>query len=258
MEKSNNFRNTEGGRVAGGLILVAVGAFLLLRNMGFYFPHWLFSWPMILILIGIYTGFKHQFRNNSWLIIMGVGVFFLVNNFIPSLNLEPMFWPLVIIGMGILFILKPQRNFMTDIKKDIRSNQWKDVPGSSFQEAADTAAMPVDGNDFLVARSVFSGIKRNIMSKNFQGGNVSCIFGGAEFDFTQADFTGTAVLKLEMIFGGSKFIVPSNWTVQNEIEGVFHGVDDKRKFYSEAASNPAKVLILKGSAVFGGVEITSY
>lgn len=258
MEKNNNLKNTEGGRIAGGLILISVGAFLLLRNMGFDFPRWLFNWPMILILVGIYSGFKHNFRNNSWFIILGVGVFFLVNQFIPSLNLEPFFWPLVIIGLGLIFILKPKRNFTVDIKHNVQYNKWKDVQGSSFQEPADTTVAPIDSNDFLVVRSVFSGIKRNIVSKNFQGGNVACIFGGAEFDLTQADINGTAVLKLEMIFGGSKFIVPSNWTVQNEIDGVFHGVEDKRKFYNGAANNSSKVLILTGSAVFGGVEITSY
>ena len=258
MEKNNNFRNNETGRIAGGLILVAVGAFLLLRNMGLFLPDWLFSWPIILILVGVYSGFKHNFRNNSWLILIAVGAFFLVDRFIPSLSLEPLFWPLVIIGLGVAFILRPRRGRWEDFKKDTRNNQWKSVPGTSFQESADDTSANIDSNDFLVARSVFSGIKRIIVTKNFQGGNVSCIFGGAEFDLTQADFTGLVVLKLEMIFGGSKFIIPSNWTVQNEIDGIFHGVEDKRKWSADAGSNPAKILILRGSAVFGGIEITSY
>ena len=258
MEKNNNFRNNESGRIVGGLILVAAGAFLLLRNMGFFLPGWLFTWPIILILVGIYSGFKHNFRNNSWLILIAVGGFFLVSRFIPSLSLEPLFWPLVIIGLGVAFILRPRRSRWEDFKKDTDYNQWKSVPGSSFQEPAGDTPSNIDSNDFLVARSVFSGIKRNIVTKNFQGGTVSCVFGGAEFDLSQADFTGQVVLKLEMIFGGSKFILPSNWTVQNEIDGVFHGVDDKRKWHTDAGSNPAKILILRGSAVFGGIEITSY
>lgn len=250
--------NNESGRIVGGLILVAAGAFLLLRNMGFFLPGWLFTWPIILILVGIYSGFKHNFRNNSWLILIAVGGFFLVSRFIPSLSLEPLFWPLVIIGLGVAFILRPRRSRWEDFKKDTSYNQWKSVPGSSFREPASDTPSNIDSNDFLVARSVFSGIKRNIVTKNFQGGTVSCVFGGAEFDLSQADFTGQVVLKLEMIFGGSKFILPSNWTVQNEIDGVFHGVDDKRKWHTDAGSNPAKILILRGSAVFGGIEITSY
>ena len=126
MEKNNNFRNNETGRIAGGLILVAVGAFLLLRNMGLFLPDWLFSWPIILILVGVYSGFKHNFRNNSWLILIAVGAFFLVDRFIPSLSLEPLFWPLVIIGLGVAFILRPRRGRWEDFKKDTRNNQWNE------------------------------------------------------------------------------------------------------------------------------------
>jgi len=79
------------GRIFAGIILVGVGAALLLRNSGFPFPNWLFSWPVILILVGIYSGFKHNFKNNSWIIMIGIGGFFLVDRFIPDLRLAPYF-----------------------------------------------------------------------------------------------------------------------------------------------------------------------
>jgi len=66
------------------------------------------------------------------------------------------------------------------------------------------------------------------------------------------------VLRLEEVFGGIKLIIPQSWTIRNEIEGVFHGVDDKRNFYSQTATDSNKVLVLKGSAVFAGIEIKSY
>lgn len=256
MENNKNLSNNEGSRIAGGLILVGVGAFLLLRNIGFSLPGWLFSWPMILILVGIYSGFKHNFKNNSWIIIIGVGMFFLVSEFIPNLGLEPLFWPLVIIGLGLVFILRPRNSGWLNFKKDIQYTQWKNVPDTSAQHQTDIAS--TDSNDYLMVRSVFSGVVKKVVSKNFQGGHISCVFGGAEIDLTQADFSGQILLKLEAVFGGIKLIVPPHWAIQNEIEGVFHGVDDKRRFNPDAAINPGKVLVLKGSAVFGGIEIKSY
>ena len=67
MENNFSDKRKDEGRIIGGLILVGVGAALLLRNTGFPLPYWLFSWPMILILIGIYSGVKHNFRNSRWM-----------------------------------------------------------------------------------------------------------------------------------------------------------------------------------------------
>jgi Domain of unknown function (DUF5668) len=256
MEKNKSVRNNEAGRVAGGIILVGIGAFLLLRNIGFVLPRWLFSWPVILILIGIYSGFKHNFKNNAWWILIGIGGFFLVNEFIPDLGLEPLFWPLIIIGAGIIFILRPGKQNWLDFKGDIRYNKWKDTPAGSLQ--TEPMNPDIESTDFLMVRSVFSGVVKNVVSKNFQGGRIACVFGGAEIDCSQADINGTVTLKLEAVFGGIKLVVPPHWAVQNEIEGVFHGIDDKRRFNPDATINPGKVLVLKGSAVFGGVEIRSY
>jgi bacteriorhodopsin len=48
--------------------------------MGAGLPDWLFSWPCILILIGIYTGVKHRVQHFGWVIMVGVGTLFLINN----------------------------------------------------------------------------------------------------------------------------------------------------------------------------------
>lgn len=113
-----------------------------------------------------------------------------------------------------------------------------------------------DNTETIKVDSVFSGVQRKILSKNFKGGKIAAVFGGADIDLTQADIQGEVVLKLDVVFGGVKLIVPPHWTVYNTIEGVFHGVDDKRKFNAEAVSE--KKLFLKGSVVFGGVEVRSY
>ncbi|MEP7109595.1 MAG: DUF5668 domain-containing protein [Ferruginibacter sp.] len=256
MEKYNNLSNRDSGRVIGGLLLVAVGAALLLRNMGFLMPGWLFSWPMILILVGTYIGFKSNFRNNAWFILTAVGGYFLVSRFIPSLGLEPFFWPAMIILLGLIFILRPHRNSWLSPKTDGEYDKWKTAPAASIQDPGNFA--PLVSSDYLAIDSVFSGINRKLVSKNFQGGRISCVFGGSEIDLSQADITGPVVIRLDIVFGGAKLIVPPHWAIQNEINGAFHAVDDKRHFNPSSSINPDKVLILKGSVVFGGIEIRSF
>jgi Domain of unknown function (DUF5668) len=102
-------KKQEGRRVAG-LILTGVGAALLLRNAGLLTPYWLFSWPLLLIVIGLVSGIRHNFRNKTWIILMGTGGFFLLNSFIPGLRLAAYFWPAVIIALGIVFMVCPKKN----------------------------------------------------------------------------------------------------------------------------------------------------
>jgi predicted membrane protein len=250
----NKSQHRERNKIVAGIIIVGVGTALLLRNMGFLLPAWLFTWPVILILVGIYSGIKYNFQRSSWIIITGVGVFFLIEKFIPSLHLEPYFWPLVIIGIGLLYIIAPRKRSWGNWKnfENDDDNRGRRGSGHKFSNEGFT-----DSNDEFKIQSIFSGVKKNIISKNFKRGYVKSVFGGAEIDMSRADITGPAYLQLEVVFGGLSIVVPSNWSVQNEIEGVFHGVDDKR--YNVSASiDSDKVLVLKGKCVFGGIEINSY
>ncbi len=248
-------KNTESGRIVAGLILLGVGGVLLLRAMQFtLFPGWLFTWPMILILVGVYSGFKHNFRNNTWIILLAIGGFFLVNQMIPGLRLEPYFWPLLIMGAGVVFILRPRNDSPYNNDGKATDIKWQDT-GTGENPPISPNSASVDNGDFVRIRSVFSGVNRTVISKNFQGAHISSVFGGVEVNFSQADITGPVVIKTEVIFGGVKLYVPAHWAVQNEIDGVFHGVDDKRRFSVAPELNPSKVLILRGSVVFGGIEI---
>ena len=96
-----------------------------------------------------------------------------------------------------------------------------------------------------------------LFSKNFQGGDLINIFGGSELDLIQADFNGTATIDLITIFGGTKLLVPSNWNVKSEAVTIFGGMDDKRKMQvTQEASG--KTLLIRGTVIFGGIEIKSY
>ncbi len=254
MDDNKKMTNRDSAKVVGGVILVIVGGALLLRNMGYFLPYWLFTWPMILILVGVYSGVRHNFQNNSWIILIAIGSFFLIDDFLPNIRLQPAFWPLVIIGLGLLFIFRPsKKNFFCKNKEKSDFNQPL-LTGN----ADESSPVSGDNNDVLKIESVFSGVNRNVLSKNFLGGKISCVFGGAEIDCSQADIKTVIVLKVDVVFGGVKLIVPANWSVQNEIEGVFHSVEDKRRYNANVFIDPAKVLILRGSTIFGGVEIKSY
>ena len=250
--RNNKLPENENSKIAAGVILIGVGIALLLRNMGMIFPHWLFTWPVILILVGIYNGIKYNFEHKSWFILIAIGAFFLLRNFIPEIHLEKYFLPLFFIGIGVVYILKPKNfNFGSSRKQRLISNGDKETH-NYFSEVNE-----VDSNDTFSVNSVFSGVNRSVLSKNFKGGKITTVFGGADIDLTQCDIQGTATIILEVAFGGVKLIVPPNWIVKNETSGIFHGVEDKR-FNNGSMLDSSKELILKGSCTFGGIEIKSY
>ncbi len=258
MENITKGKFRQESRLIGGLILIVIGTALLLRNAGFPLPYWLFSWPVILILIGLYNGVKHKFASNTWIILIAIGSFFLFDR-VMDLSLQPYFWPIAIIAAGVIFIVRPDKSYRNKFNGFEKKNDPENYSfDSSKIEIVANDSFTNDSSDYLTINSVFSGVNRTVVSKNFRGGKATCIFGGADIDFSQAEIQGKTEINLEVVFGGIKLVIPPHWTVINEIDGMFHGVNDKRKISNLIANNPEKILLLKGSVVFGGVDIKSY
>ena len=118
----------ERNKLLAGLIVVGIGCLFLAREMGAYIPHWIFSWPMLLIVIGIYSGVKNQFQNSTWFILILVGSAFLVRRFLPEFNLAHYTWPVIIIIIGIFIMTKPGNMFRSS-----RRNYYRGSTGQSSQ-----------------------------------------------------------------------------------------------------------------------------
>jgi uncharacterized membrane protein HdeD (DUF308 family) len=71
-----------------GAIIILFGVFLLLNNLdlGFLFPNWLFSFPMILIIIGLVIGINSKFEKKSSLILITIGGVFLLRKIFDGFN----------------------------------------------------------------------------------------------------------------------------------------------------------------------------
>jgi hypothetical protein len=110
--------------------------------------------------------------------------------------------------------------------------------------------------DFIDATTILGGIHKNILSKNFKGGDITIFMGGAEINLSQADIQGTACLDITQIMGGTKIIIPPHWEVRSQLTSIFGNIEDKRTNIGN--TDPNKVLIIDGSSVFGGIEIRNY
>ncbi len=248
------------GKVLGGIAIVIIGSLFLARELGVIFPSWLLTWKMGLIALGVFSGIKHGFRNSFWFILVAVGGVYLAADFYPDLAIRPLIWPLIIIFIGLMIIFKPRRSYKRRHwekwnKRHEYKHNYYDAKFKQYEQSEKQA----NTDDCIDCVSFMSEIKKNILSKNFKSGDVTIIFAGAKIDLSQADFTGTATLEITEVFGGTQLIIPANWDIQSDIVCVFGSVEDKRPPHQSAPGEEnKKLLILRGTVIFGGIEIKSF
>lgn len=248
------------GHIWTGVFILLIGAAALVKATVTDLPAWMFSWQMFLILLGFFIGVKHGFRGGAWFILMLIGGAFLCTEIYPDITLRRYIWPVALIVVGAFLIIRPNRRHPLQWQdRDEKKKTTATSPGIAEATVVDeTYENQKDfQEDFVDSTSIFGGAKKNIISKNFKGGDLINIFGGTELDLSRADFKGTAIIELTTIFGGTKLIVPSNWTVRSEAVTIFGGLEDKRNMQT-MTDNPEKILLLKGTVIFGGIEIKSF
>lgn len=256
-------RNSERGRIWVGLFLLAIGGVFLARASGVDFPFWFFTWPVLLIALGLFIGIRHSFRGFGWFIPVAIGGIFLADKLTPDINLRPYLWPVLLIGAGLFVIFRPKHSHCRrsggrddNSSSAELSDNTNTNSSTSNDETANWERAMAEGNDVIDITAIFGGVKKNLLSKNFKGGEIVAVMGGAEINLTQADFSGRVIIDSFNMFGGTKLIVPPDWEVQSNVVTIFGGVDDKRPPAANLA--PGKVLYLDGTCIFGGLEIRSY
>lgn len=254
IKSEGNFTNAkQNSRVWTGIFLLACGSVLLASKLGAPIPDWLVGWETLLIALGLLIGIRSNFTNPGSYVLLFIGAANLIDNHFPQLSIRNYIWPVLIILTGVYFIVRPNR------KK--RQNFWDQPNNLQNQTYQNDAQQVEDFNTTVSSESVldvtaaFGSVKKKLISKTFRGGDITAFMGGVEIDLTGADIVNTAVLDVSAVFGGIKLVIPSDWKVQNKATAVFGGVEDKRNM---PASFSNKVLVIDGTAVFGGIELKSY
>ena len=230
----------DGGRapagVIPGVILVSIGALFLLNNLQIFDFHdiWRY-WPAILIAVGMLKLVDSNYSSGRAFgaILVAAGGILLAQTMGFILIRKEDLWPLILIAGGLWLLFQRTMNW---------SSVWSD------------RGRPVTAGT-LHGIALFSGGKRRIADPDFKGGEVSAVFGGYEIDLRKASIQGdSAVLELNVIFGGVEIRIPETWSAVVEAAGVFGGISDQTVHPDESAPS-VKRLVIRGSAIFGGVEI---
>lgn len=227
-------------KLLAGLFVIGFGTLILLKQTGMNIPHAFVSWEMVLILMGVISLVKHRFKMLFGLALILIGGVFMAQDFYPDVIEKRFIWPVLIIFMGIVILIKAFR------PRKMHPNY------TMFDDRTEDNST----DDLIDSSAFFGAVKKNIVSKSFKGGRISSVFGGTELDLSHADLAEAATIDVNCVFGGISIVTPSHWKVETEVNSAFGGFDDNRpmNLVDEASG---KVLIVRGSCYFGGIEITS-
>ncbi|MCX6628601.1 MAG: DUF5668 domain-containing protein [Candidatus Solibacter sp.] len=193
------------------------------------------------------------------LIVIGIGLLFLLNN-LNIFFLQDMwrYWPVILIAVGLVKMVdSPLPNakmmggilvaagglFLADTLGFLNLS-WGDfwpllLIGAGLVMLWSRLAPPPAGTPDIPAGAhegvlneyaIFGGVERKVTTNDFRGGHASAMFGGIELR------------------------IPQNWIVVAQVAAIFGGLGNK--CVQPNADRPGvKRLYIKGSAIFGGVEV---
>lgn len=234
-------KNSIDKRVLLGGILIILGGIFLLNTMNilhFRIAHVIFSWSFIMLVIGLFVlvNTEKKFLGG---ILTGIGALFLIPKIFPEVDYDGgIIFPIFFIILGVYIILK---------KRKVDS-------GTEF--SSDTSKINRDKIDDV---SIFGGGTKIISSSNFQGGNITAIFGGSEINLINCQLAeGDNILDVLCVFGGTTIILPKEWNVIINVTSVLGGFSNKAIRNPSVVIDQSRTLHIKGLAMFGGGEVKTY
>lgn len=203
--------------IGGGFLLDALN----IASFGQLFGTW---WPVLLIIFAFVTLWGDR-DNWLWSVLMIIaGGLLLLNNLdLLEFNAWKLFWPLVIIGVGLALLFN-KTSTRLKVSKAKRSDVMA-ILGATTQK-----------ND----------------SQEFAGSKMMSVMGGATLDLRKASIPKEAVIEVFSFWGAIEIYLPKDVEVRNEIMPILGGVENKTE--QEGRKNAATITII-GQAIMAGVEI---
>jgi len=218
-----------------GLVLVAWGALLLLRELGVLDPtlRVMDFWPLIVIGLGLAMAASRR-RLGSVLVglavaLLGAGMLAQRLGYVVGVA---HFWPVLLIAAGLGVI-------------------WN---GFAHRRLSHLANEQVSADELQRAVTM-GGLALVVDSQHFRGGSLSVTMGEIRADLRRATMAGEeAVIELSLTMGGIELYVPSNWQVVSDLSPFMGVVEDKTEPRPDAAGVQRR-LVLRGKLTMGAVTI---
>ena len=219
--------------VIGGIIMIALGAFWLLRVAGvippeftLFFEGW---WPLFIIVPSFLALISSRDKSLPAIgLVVGVMLLLAAQDVISWQLFGKLIVPALVIVIGIFLLISGL--------------------SSGRRRAAAWDTIPPDGE----IAATFSSRTADFAGRDFTGASLTAVFGSVTLDLTRAMIAPDAVIRVYTVFGSIDVLLPENTRAAFRVAPVFGGFGDKR------AVKPAKdapAVNVDGTAMFGSVNV---
>jgi hypothetical protein len=185
------------------------------------------------------------------------------------------FWPLLLIGIGIVKVRQPLEDgqravgtalllaggFIQLLSVLSWARAWPLMlvgwGGLLLWQAVERPRPPAPAPSTapFVSELVFlGGCKRTLRIPDFRGGYITAVMGGVELDLRKCTMAASpATLDVVAFWGGIDLKVPADWSVEGRVVPFMGGFVQKTPPPAESAQAPR--LVVRGYAVMGGVAV---
>jgi len=233
-----------------GLVLIAVGAGLLARELGLLPPGVGFTdlWPVLVVAFGLAQLPHARGASSAFfsLLFVVVGGALLAGNLGYGDFVATRYWPALLIVLGLSFMFRKRGAARCGPDWHERHRR--------HSERSHERGMVVAGEDRLDRALTMSGTQIKVESQAWTGGDLSAVASGVELDLRYARLAeGGATLHLHVVMAGIEIRVPDTWQVTSDISPTAGGVDNSTR--STQGDPTAPRLRIVGSVLLGGVDI---
>jgi len=234
--------------IVPGLIVVAWGGLLMLRELGMISPHLrtLDFWPLLLVGFGLSVALRMRSVVSALfgLAAAVIGASMLAQRLgygVPSVG---RFWPLAIVAAGLVIIWRGLTHRHDHYICHRHDHDW----GRS-EEAASA--------DVLERSVTMGSVKLTADSQQLKGAKLSATMGELKVDLRGAAIAGEqAAVDLALVMAGLELYVPSSWRVVSDVSPFMGTVEDRTDPRPDAAG-VQKTLVLRGSMTMSAVTVSN-
>ena len=255
-----------------GVIIVLVGVSLLLDQLGIESAdHVTRFWPVILVAVGFLSLSRGRRGSVSGVVMIFLGGWLLLNT-LGWLMLSP--WefivPIAVVAVGARIMMRgsdsnwrppsgglpPGGPLPPGSANNLSGGSPGAVPSGANPNVPNFGPTQGDAAQHATIFSVLGSSRRRWGPTVFRSAEATCMMGGGEIDLRDAQLgpDGTAYIDVFVLMGGLNIFVPPGWTVICHVMPIMGGVMDKSRTIPSATTQQ---LILRGTAMMGGVEISN-